>query len=317
MTPAERLPYGAALPRPMTQLPMPRLLVITGKGGVGKSTVSAALALALARSGKRTLLCEVNSGGRATALLGHPPAGPQLSRLENELWSVDVRPAESMREYVLTKIRFERVYHAVFENPLVRAFLRFIPSLAETVMLGKVCWHMRETDGPRKRWDAVVMDAPATGHALTFLGVPQVLLDTLPPGTMAEEASWMRDMLVDPAVTGALVVAMPEELPVLETFELAAGLRARHIALLAVVLNQAVEARFLPEELRALTPLPPLEALARSYAEEAERTRDAVERLGTLGSAVLQLPRLYRGAMDRAAVEQFGTTLLAELEGRR
>ncbi len=300
----------------MTQLPRPRLLVITGKGGVGKSTVSAALALALARSGQRTLLCEVNSGGRATGLLGYPPARPEVAQLEGDLWSVDVRPAEAMREYVLTKIRFERVYRAVFENPLVRTFLRFIPSLAETVMLGKVCWHLRETDGNRKRWDAVVLDAPATGHALTFLGVPQVLLDTLPPGTMAEEASWMRDMLVDPAVTGALVVALPEELPVLESFELAAGLRARHIALSATVVNQATEPRFLPEEVRALGSVPRLQALARSHAEEAERTRDAVERLGTLGAPVLRLPRLYQ-AMDAAALQALGVTLLAGLEGHR
>ncbi len=299
----------------MTQLPRPRLLVITGKGGVGKSTVSAALALALARAGQRTLLCEVNSGGGATALLGYPPAGPELSRLDGELWSVDVRPAEAMREYVLSKIRFQRLYHAVFDNPLVRAFLRFIPSLAETVMLGKVCWHMRESDGPRKRWDAVVLDAPATGHALTFLGVPQVLLDTLPPGTMAEEASWMRDMLVDPKVTGALVVALPEELPVLESLELAAGLRARHLALLAVVLNQATAPRFLPEEVKALAALPRLQALARGHAEEAERTQDAASRLGTLGAPVLELPRLFQGTMDQTALAGLGATLLAGLEG--
>jgi anion-transporting ArsA/GET3 family ATPase len=298
----------------MTQLSRTKLLVVTGKGGVGKSTVSAALALALARSGRRTLLCEVNSGGRATALLGHAPAGPALTRLESELWSVDVRPAEAMREYVLQRIRIERVYRAVFENKLVRAFLRFIPSLAETVMLGKVLWHLRETDGARPRWDALVLDAPATGHALTFLGGPQVLLDTLPPGTMAEEATWMRDLLIDPAVTRALVVALPEELPILESVELAAGLRALHLSLAAVVLNQATEPRFLKGELTALTPLPRLEALARAHAEQAELTQAAAARLGELGAPVLQLPRLYRGVMDKAGVESVGTTLLASFE---
>jgi len=298
----------------MAQLPRTRLLVITGKGGVGKSTVSAALALALARSGKRVLLCEVNSGGRATALLGYPPAGPELTRLEGELWSVDVRPADAMREYVLKRIRIERVYRAVFENSLVRAFLRFIPSLAETVMLGKILWHVRATEGARPRWDVVVVDAPATGHALTFLGVPQVLLDTLPPGTMAEEATWMRDLLVDPAVTKAVVVALPEELPVLESLELAAGLRALHLALTAVVLNQATEPRFLPTDLTALAPLPGLQMLARAHADQAEATREAVERLGTLRAPVVQLPRLYLGTMDKASVEALGTTLLGGFE---
>jgi anion-transporting ArsA/GET3 family ATPase len=298
----------------MTQLPRTRLLVITGKGGVGKSTVSAAFALALAQSGRRTLLCEVNSGGRATALLGHPPAGPELTRLEGGLWSVDVRPADAMREYVLQRIRIERVYRAVFENPLVRAFLRFIPSLAQTVMLGKILWHLRETDGTRPRWDMLVVDAPATGHALTFLGVPQVLLDTLPPGRMADEATWMRDFLIDASITKALVVALPEELPILESLELASGLQALHLALGAFVLNQATEPRFLPEELTALASLPRLEALARAHAEQAERTREATARLGVVGAPVLPLPRLYRGALDRAEIEGLGTTLLENFE---
>jgi anion-transporting ArsA/GET3 family ATPase len=299
----------------MTQLLSKRLLIVTGKGGVGKSTVSAALALGLAQRGRRTLLCEVNSGGRATELLGYPAAGPALARLEGELWSVDVRPAESMREYVLQKIRIERVYRAVFENPVVRAFLRFIPSLAETVMLGKICWHLRQRDGGKPLWDVVVVDAPATGHALSFLGVPQVLLETLRPGTMAEEAGWMRDLLVDPAVTAALVVALPEELPIVESLELAAGLRALHLTLGAVVLNQATETRFLPEELIALASTPALQALASAQAEEATRTGDAVRRLGALGAPVLRLPRLFGATIDRGAVEALGTPLLTGLEG--
>jgi anion-transporting ArsA/GET3 family ATPase len=298
----------------MAQLPRTRLLVITGKGGAGKSTVSASLALALAKGGRRTLLCEVNSGGRATALLGHPPAGPEVTHLEGELWSVDVRPAEAMREYVLQRIRIARVYRAVFENPLVRAFLRFIPSLAETVMLGKILWHVRETDGAQPRWDRVVVDAPATGHALTFLGVPQVLLDTLPPGTMADEATWMRDCLVDGAVTKALVVALPEELPILESLELATGLRALQLTLAAVVLNQATEPRFLPEELTALASLPRLEALARTHTEQAARTQEATARLGALGAPVLPLPRLYRAGMDRAGIEGLAATLFDSVE---
>jgi anion-transporting ArsA/GET3 family ATPase len=299
----------------MRQLPRTRLLVVTGKGGVGKSTVSAALALASTRAGRRVLLCEVNSGGRATALLGHPPAGPELTHLEAGLWSVDVRPADAMREYVLKKVRIEAVYRAVFENPLVRAFLRFIPSLAETVMLGKILWHVRDTEGTAPRWDVVVVDAPATGHALSFLAVPQVLLDTLPAGAMADEARWMRDLLVDAAVTEAVVVALPEELPVVESLELAKGLRALHLALRAVVLNQATTARFDVADTAALRDLPRLETLAEAHVEQARRTVEALQRLAALGVPVLPLPRLYAGAMDRASVGTLGELLLAGLGG--
>jgi anion-transporting ArsA/GET3 family ATPase len=157
-----------------------RLLVVTGKGGVGKSTVAAALALQLARSGRRTLLCEVNAGDRLAPLLGHAPVGPTITLVEPNLRLVDLHPAESMREYVLLKIRLERVYRAVFENRMVRYFLRFIPSLAETVMLGKVLWHVRQPPGSPDGFQSVVVDAPATGHALTFLGVPRALLTTCP-----------------------------------------------------------------------------------------------------------------------------------------
>jgi anion-transporting ArsA/GET3 family ATPase len=298
----------------MPLLPRKRLLIVTGKGGVGKSTVSAALALSLARAGRRTLLCEVNSGGRATVLLGQAPAGPELKQLETDLWSVDVRPPEAMREYILQKIRIERVYRAVFENPLVRSFLRFVPSLAETVMLGKICWHVRQKEGTRPLWDAVVVDAPATGHALTFLGVPQALLDALPAGTMAEEVTWMRDQLIDPGTTGALVVSLPEELPILESLELARGLRALHLSLTAVVLNQATGHRFHAADLTALAAIPALHALASAHADEAGRTDDAARRLGTLDIPVTRLPRLYQGAMDRAGVETLGAALAAGLE---
>src|SRR3974377_2481086 len=102
-----------------------RLLLVTGKGGVGKSTVAAALGLRLASAGLRTLLCEVNTGGGLGRMLGPPEGGPDVQQVEPNLSLVDLQPDASMREYVLQKIRLERVYRAVFENRMVRSFLRF------------------------------------------------------------------------------------------------------------------------------------------------------------------------------------------------
>ena len=287
-----------------------RLLVVTGKGGVGKSTVAAALAVQLARSGRRTLLCEVNGGDRLAPLFGHAPVGPTLTEVQPNLQLVDLRPAESMREYVLLKIRLERVYRAVFENRMVRYFLRFIPSLAETVMLGKVLWHLRQWPDAPGGFDRIVLDLPATGHALTLLGVPQSLVSALPSGPMSSEADWMLDLLTDPVITSAVLVSLPEELPVNETLELNEALRTRlRIRVGAVVLNQSVESRFGPADLGALARRPGLSALVQTYEEDARRTEEAAERLRAIDASLIRLPRLVTPEVRRGELVSLGDAL--------
>jgi len=289
-----------------------RLLLVTGKGGVGKSTVAASLALRLASAGLRTLLCEVNTGGRLGRMLGHREVGADVTKVEPNLSMVDLQPDAAMREYVLSKIRLERVYRAVFENRMVRYFLRFIPALAETVMRGKALWHLRQWPDAAGGFDRIVLDLPATGHALTLLGVPQSLLSALPTGPMASEAGWMRDLLVDPNVTSAVLVSLPEELPVNETLELSQALRSRlRIRVGAVVLNQAVQSRFGQEARSALAGRPGLTALVQGWEEDARRTEASRERLREIDAPLVQLPRLVTPQLGRGELVSLGD-LLAE-----
>lgn len=294
-----------------------RLLIVSGKGGVGKSTISAALALTSARAGRRTLVCEINTKERVSYLLGRPEAGAEITPLEENLWAVDVRPQEAMREYALMVLRFKSVYRAVFENRLVRYFLRFVPSLQELVILGKILYHVqeRQPDG-RFRFDTVVMDAPATGHAISFLSVPQVLLDTIPPGQMATEALKMRDLLVDPGATAAVLVSTPEDLPVNETLELGAALRSRvRVQPRLVVLNCFVPPRFSPEDLEALRETEPLLAAARAHSERASMSEEARRRLEAgLRLPLFSVPRLFLPEFGRTAIEQVAQNLRPALE---
>jgi anion-transporting ArsA/GET3 family ATPase len=303
------MPGGArvdrARPAVIASLSDKRLLIVTGKGGVGKTTIATALALDAARRGKRTLVCEVNTKERVSQLLGKPEVGPEITSLEENLWAVNVRPQEALREYALMVLKFESIYSAVFENRVVRYFLRFIPSLQELVLLGKILYHLKEKrpDGSW-RFDCIVIDAPATGHAITFLSVPQVIVDTVPPGALSNDATWMRDMLVDQRTTAAVLVSLPEELPVNETLELHQALVNRvKLAPQLVVLNGFIEGRFTADD--ATTAASPLvKELMRAHSARARLSQTSKETLAKLALPVVTVPRIFVPDFGRAAIEQ-------------
>jgi anion-transporting ArsA/GET3 family ATPase len=271
-----------------------RLVVVTGKGGVGKSSVSAALALLAVRSGKRVLVCEVNSQERVAPLLGAPPAGTVAREARPGLSTLVVTPAEAMREYGLMVVKFRAIYEAVFENRLVRHFLRVVPSLGELVMLGKILHEARAEKAGRPRWDLVIMDAPSTGHAVQLLRVPGAMLSTVPPGPLRSDAELMRDWLVDPARTALAIVTLPEEMPVTEAIELDQQLRREvGIAPAALVVNAMPERRFDVAETTRLAELaafpPPAGPAARAARLQALRSESAVRDLAR-ARAALDLP---------------------------
>jgi anion-transporting ArsA/GET3 family ATPase len=290
-----------------------RLLVNTGKGGVGKSTVSAALALAAAGRGKRVLVCEVNTHERISVLLGARPVGAEIGRVADGIDAIVVRPQEAMRQYGLMQLRYRAVYKAVFENRFVSRFLRFIPSLPELVMLGKILHHVREA-----KWDVVIVDAPATGHGIAFLRVPQVLIDTVPPGAMRSDAEWMNALLVDPKITAVNLVSLPEELPVNETIELGNAVRdTLHMRAGHVFLNRAYESRFTAEEIQALDRMlepPALDAAsnaARAHAVRAGLTdRYRAKLREGLGLPIVDIPFLApQGDFGRPAIDAVAARL--------
>src|ERR1041384_1642204 len=204
-----------------------RLVVVTGKGGTGKSTLSAAIALAASRRGKKTLVCEVVAKERVADFFGKPPSGTQIRELVPNLYSVHVRPREAMREYALMILRYETLYRLALETAAARYFPAAAPSLAEIVMLGKVFWHAaRETERGRPRWDMVVLDAPATGHGLTFLTVPEVFLRLVQDGPLARDMRGMQSLLGDAHRCSVCIVTLPEEMPANESIDLDRQLRS-------------------------------------------------------------------------------------------
>jgi anion-transporting ArsA/GET3 family ATPase len=298
-----------------------RLVVVTGKGGVGKSTVAAALATLAARRGKRVLVAEVDARERVAPMLGGRPSGPVVRLVLPNISTVNVDPRHALEEYALMVVKVRAIYQAVFENRVVRFFLRAVPSLAETLMLGKILHEARSESGGKPRWDLVIVDAPATGHAVQLLGVPKALLDTVPAGPLRRDAEWMQALLTDPARTSVALVSLPEEMPVTETVELDAQVRdLLRIPRGPVFVNAMPDARFTPDELERLRGFvgfePPVGPAARAAVLQGgrqERAEEQVARLqDALGRPLVTLPLLATERWGRRAVERIADAM----EGR-
>lgn len=199
-----------------------RFVIVAGKGGVGKSTMCAALGLAAARAGKRTIIAELNTREKAPHFFGKPDSGYDAQEIYENLYSINIQPEPALHEYGLMKLKFERVFKLVFENEAMRRLLRMIPGMNELILLGKAFNLERErTRRGDPTWDMVIVDAPATGHGVGLLRLPQVILEVSRTGPMADEVRAMRELLVDPARTIINLVSLPEEMPVKETIMLA------------------------------------------------------------------------------------------------
>lgn len=164
-----------------------RLRIVMGKGGIGKTTVTAAWALAEAAKGRKVLAAEIQGEGALARLLGAPNESGEIHQVAPNLWTLDLTPEASLHEYALTFLRFEALYRTVFENRMMKRFLRLIPSLGELVMLGKL-WYRLHSDPDdmhaRQHFDVAVIDAPATGHGIAMLRTPQAVGATVPAGPL-------------------------------------------------------------------------------------------------------------------------------------
>lgn len=223
-----------------------RFIAVVGKGGVGKSTVSTALALAAARRGKRVLIAMCNTKERVSQFLEVAPIGAYNQPVLPGIDAVNMVPKVALEEYGMMVLKVRALYRAIFENRLVAAFLHGTPGIEAWSMLGKAQFHVYETlpDG-RPRYDLVILDSPATGHGLEMMRVPRVLLDVAPPGLLRREAERAWELFTDPVRSGVLVVTLPEEMPVSESVELYDALRVElGLPVVGIVVNGMIEQLF-------------------------------------------------------------------------
>jgi anion-transporting ArsA/GET3 family ATPase len=234
-----------------------RLVVVTGKGGVGKTTVAAALGLLAARQGRRTVVCEVAQQERLAGLFGARDVGHDEVELAPGLFSVSVQPERAMHEWLRHQLKSGALAGLLGHSRLFGYLTAAAPGVTELVTVGKV-WDLaqveRRTGG--SPFDLVIMDAPATGHALALLRAPRTYANIARVGPIARQAASIDAFLRDSSATGVLSVALPEEMPVNETVDLEQRL-ADDLGMEVgqVVANGVLPARFTAADVRRLRSL--------------------------------------------------------------
>jgi anion-transporting ArsA/GET3 family ATPase len=295
-----------------------RALLISGKGGVGKTTFAAALARAAVASGRQVLLAEVevspeDEGPSLLAtLVGARAPGPQPTEVEPGLSFVRLSAPVGHRRFLEEVLPLKIMADAAMRSRALRRFFEAAPALREMGVLFQMLSLVRLTrPGGGFAHPLCILDLPATGHALAMASLPQALLSLLPGGPIGRSVREGLTLLQDPARIGALLVTLPEPLPVSETLELAAELERHRIPLAAGVLNRMPENPFHPAGREALDKLLDTHGPHRGRRALArlDRARAAEARLaGNLSAPLLLVPELP--ATGRELVKQLADYLL-------
>jgi anion-transporting ArsA/GET3 family ATPase len=306
-----------------------RLIFVTGKGGVGKTTVASSLALLAAGRGKKTLVCEVDAKGNLADFYETAPVGFDEREVMPDLWAMSMDTEASLRQYISQQLKIPLVARV---GPLARMFdfvASAAPGVKEIVTVGKLCWEVRE-----RHYDTVVVDASASGHIVSQLAAPQAINQLVQVGLVRQQTGWMLDILGDPARTGAVVVATPAEMPVTETLELTERIAEEtSVDLAGVVVNRVLPELFgrgeeevfeqleQPEAELALdkalgSPARPLLEAARLTVTSRRSRTEHLERLRAgVAPAVplLYVPYLFFRSHGLRATRQVADALGAEL----
>jgi len=287
------------------------LLVVTGKGGVGKSTVAAALGLAASRRGLRTIVVEVTAREDVSRALASQQTSvyTELS-VSERLHHISIDPQRAMEEYLSERLPVGALAGLLSHSRIFTGLTAATPGMRELLTIGKV-WELaqreRRTRGAEP-YDLVVLDAPATGQGLAMLQAPRTFASVARVGPVAKEGRAVASFLGDRRRTAVVAVSSAEEMPVGETLELRSRLREDlGMDLALVVVNAVAPHRFSERDQRTLRAAPhsPAQHAALFLAGWAQRQRMQIARLrqGLQGVALVTLPFVFQSALDPAALE--------------
>lgn len=298
-----------------------RLIIVSGKGGVGKSVLAAAVARHSAAAGRRTVLVTLDTRDDRHPLLDVPLRyEPQPTALGFSVSRVDAFQAAA--EYARRTLPFGGVYESFFKGRAFRDFAAAAPGFEELMCLGKLYNLAVQSD-----FDRVVFDAPATGHLRDLLAVPRLTQQAVRVGPLNHNARKIEDLLLDPERTRVLIATLAEEMPVREALELLALCRDEmRMGVGPVLVNRRVPARCTTRELESARAAASVSrsAAAGHLLDEGEHARDAVdtqaaalEPLAAARAATLEIPRITQPCYDAAALVEAVAGFLTAPAGRQ
>ena len=284
-----------------------RLLYVTGKGGVGKTTVAAAVGLAAAEAGRRTIVCEVAEQDRVSRAFRREGVTAETEvQLADNLWAITIDPTKALQEWLAKQLGGGAPLRMMTRSHAFQYFVAAAPGAKELITIAKV-WELAQLsrwDSRNRTYDLVVVDAPASGHGLAMLTTPRTFGEIARVGPIKRQAGKIQSMLADGEKTGYVAVALPEEMPVVETLELGAKLHdAVGLGLEAIIVNGVWPDRFSSADVKKLREAsrnghdPAAAGALRAALAEHERARLQQRHLDRLasesGTQVLTLPYLF------------------------
>ena len=298
-----------------------RLVVVTGKGGVGKSTVALALGVRAAEAGRRAIVCEVSSQEHASRIFKRAQVGFHEVELRENLWTISIDPDESMREYVLLQLKVRAMRDLLFRSRVFTYMAAATPGLKELVTIGKI-WELAQLDRKVKqgrKYDLVIVDAPATGHGVGFLQTPRTFAGIARVGPIHSQAVELNRFITDQKETGVAIVSLPEEMPVNETAMLERELSEEvGVAVDRVYMNALYPERFSREEADRIEAASEgagagLAAALRAALSEQRRARAQRAQLARLrrrvSAPVKALPFMFEPELGPDSVQQLAARL--------